>query len=98
MQTGVTEGLDNKFVYNVYKSCLNQRIGQTGKDQTSKVVRIKVLQEFRARMQLKRASLSVLKFKINGYKIKWALWDSQDIKPALVYLRDAVYGRFIKRN
>jgi len=98
MSTGVTEVLDNKFVYNVYKSCLNQSIVQTVNNQQSKVIWIHFLQDFRARMQLKRSSLSVLKFKINGYKIKWALWDSQDIKPALVYLRDAVYGRFIKRN
>jgi len=98
MSTGVTEILGNKFVYNVYRSCLSQDMHQSVNTHQSKVVWVHFLQDLRARMQLKRRSLSVLKLKANGYKIKWALWDRRDIKPALVYLKDSVYGRLIKRN
>ncbi|SHJ92654.1 ATP-grasp domain-containing protein [Anaerobranca californiensis DSM 14826] len=89
MVTGITEKLNNNFVYNIYNSCLEKRIDKN-KENESKILWIHFLQDLRAKIQIKDFSFTILKHRLKGYKIHWALWNVKDISPFFTYIKELI--------
>lgn len=89
MATGLTEKLNNNFVYNIYRSSLGNTF-EIKNEIKNEIVWVHFLQDLRARIQAKDFSLFLLRLKLKGFKIQWALWNKNDIKPMFVYIKDLI--------